>query len=76
MCVCVCMFVRDNLENGWMDFDKKNLFDHYGPRLRHRLYGHLKNEPEVTEKWSSPKGMASFDKISLGAVLTGNSKLM
>ena len=21
VCVCVCVFVRDNLENGWMDFD-------------------------------------------------------
>ena len=32
------VFVRDNLENGWMDFDNFFLFAHYGPRLTHELF--------------------------------------
>ena len=37
MCVCVCVFVRDNLENGWIDFHSSFLFEHYGSRLTHGL---------------------------------------
>ena len=50
MCFClfVCLFV-----NGWMDFDKKNLFEHYGTRLRHGHHRLLKNGPEATEKWEN-----------------------
>ena len=32
------VFVRDNLENGWMDFDNFFLFAHYGPGLIHGLF--------------------------------------
>ena len=50
VCGFVCLFVRDNLENGWMDFDIF-VFEHYGPRLRHGHHRLLKNGLKTTEKW-------------------------
>ena len=44
------MYVCANLENGWMDFDKKNLYEHYEPRRTHGLHGLSKNGLETTEK--------------------------
>ena len=38
------VFVRDNLENGWMDFDNFFLFAHYEYRLTHGLLRFAKSE--------------------------------
>ena len=65
-CLSVCVFVRDNLENGWMDFDNFFLFQHYGPRLRHGHHGLLKTGWKLLK---SGEMCLKKPKIALAAVL-------
>ena len=51
--MCVCMYVRDNIENRWVDFDNFFLFEHYGPWSGHGLHGLLKNGLETVKKWEN-----------------------
>ena len=44
VCLFVCLFLRDNLENGWVDFDNFFLFAHYGSGLTHGLLRFAESE--------------------------------
>ena len=60
MCVYICVYVRVNLENGWMDFDIFFVYEHYEPRRTHGLHGLSKNGLETIEKLENVLKNADF----------------
>ena len=53
------MFVHDNLENGWTDFQNFFFSERYGHWSTHGLLCFSKNGLETTEKWEQLRKNAS-----------------